>query len=125
MVAILRITCLWHHQIVPFLIDSCNNESNYTIYHEKYVTVNSYVGENGTLLTAIEERNAEKESAEKILNQYQSQMNELKSNASIDNKTWNFTDKEKITLYSLFHDEDYENTNILSTSLDDSITDNR
>lgn len=99
-----------------------NNESNYTIYHEKYVTVNSYVGENGTLLVAIEERNAEKESAEKILNQYQSQMNELKLNASIDNKTWNFTDKEKITLYSLFHDEDYENTNILSTSLDDSIT---
>ena len=99
-----------------------NNESNYTIYHKKYVTVNSYVGENGTLLVAIEERNAEKESAEKILNQYQSQMNELKSNASIDNKTWNFTDKEKITLYSLFHDEDYENTNILSTSLDDSIT---
>lgn len=99
-----------------------NNESNYTIYHKKYVTVNSYVGENGTLLVAIEERNAEKESAEKILNQYQSQMNELKSNASIDNKTWNFTDKEKITLYSLFHDEDYENTNILSTSLDNSIT---
>lgn len=99
-----------------------NNESNYAIYHEKYVIVNSYVRENGTLLSAIEKRNAEKESAEKILNQYQSQMNEFKSNASIDNKTWNFTDKEKITLYSLFHDEDYENTNILSTSLDDSIT---
>lgn len=99
-----------------------NNESNYNIYHEKYVKIYSYVGENGSLTTAISERNAEKEEAEKIVNQYQSQMDEMKTNANIDNETWGFTTKEKVTLYSLFHDEDYENTNILSTSLDNSIT---
>lgn len=99
-----------------------NNESNYNIYHEKYVKIYSYVGENGSLINAISERNAEKEEAEKKVNEYQSQMDEMKLKANIDNETWEFTNKEKITLYSLFHDEDYENTNILSTSLDTSIT---
>lgn len=99
-----------------------NNEENYNIYHKRYVEIYSYVGENGTLIAAIAERNTEKENAQKVVDDYQSQMNEMKSKASIDNEDWKFTSKEKITIYSLFHDEDYQNTNILSTSLDDSIT---
>lgn len=99
-----------------------NNESNYNIYHKRYVEIYSYIGENGTLTTAIDDRNKEKENAEATVKNYQNQMDDLKTGASIDNKNFGFTEQEKITLYSLFHDEDYQNTNILSTSVDDSIT---
>lgn len=99
-----------------------NNESNYNIYHKRYVEIYSYIGENGSLNTAINDRNKEKENAEATVNNYQTQMNDLKADASIDNEKWDFTEQEKITLYSLFHDEDYQNTNILSTSVDNSIT---
>ena len=66
--------------------------------------------------------NQEKEEAQKILDGYNSQMSSMKISASINNADYGFTDEDKTVIYSLFHDQDYQNNNIVSTSVDTSIT---
>lgn len=98
------------------------NEESYNIYHNKYLEIYGYISSNGTLTKAIESRNTEKQSAQKVLDDFQNQIVEMRTNANIDNSDFGFTDDDKITIYSLFHDEDYQNNNILSTSVDTAIT---
>lgn len=98
------------------------NEDSYNIYHNKYVEIYGYISANGTLTAAIAKRNQEKEEAQKILNGYNSQMSSMKISASINNADYGFTDEDKTVIYSLFHDQDYQNNNIVSTSVDTSVT---
>lgn len=98
------------------------NEDSYNIYHNKYVEIYGYISANGTLTAAIAKRNQEKDSAQKILDEYSSQMSDMKKSASINNKDYGFTDEDKTVIYSLFHDQDYQNSNILKTSVDTSVT---
>lgn len=46
----------------------------------------------------------------------------MPSSASINNADYGFTDEDKTVIYSLFHDQDYQNNNIISTSVDTSVT---
>ena len=98
------------------------NEDSYNIYHNKYVEIYGYISANGTLTAAISKRNQEKEKAQKILDGYNSQMSSMKISASINNADYGFTDEDKTVIYSLFHDQDYQNNNIVSTSVDTSVT---
>lgn len=98
------------------------NEDSYNIYHNKYVEIYGYISANGTLTVAIAKRNQEKEKAQKILDGYSSQMSSMKISASINNADYGFTDEDKTVIYSLFHDQDYQNNNIVSTSVDTSVT---
>lgn len=98
------------------------NEDSYNIYHNKYVEIYGYISANGTLTAAIAKRNQEKEEAQKILDGYNSQMSSMKISASINNADYGFTDEDKTVIYSLFHDQDYQNNNIVSTSVDTSVT---
>ena len=98
------------------------NEDSYNIYHNKYVEIYGYISANGTLTAAIAKRNQEKEKAQKILDGYNSQMSSMKISASINNADYGFTDEDKTVIYSLFHDQDYQNNNIVSTSVDTSVT---
>lgn len=98
------------------------NEDSYNIYHNKYVEIYGYISANGTLTAAIAKRNQEKKEAQKILDGYNSQMSSMKISASINNADYGFTDEDKTVIYSLFHDQDYQNNNIVSTSVDTSIT---
>lgn len=98
------------------------NEDSYNIYHNKYVEIYGYISANGTLTAAIAKRNQEKEEAQKILDGYNSQMSSMKISASINNADYGFTDEDKTVIYSLFHDQDYQNNNIISTSVDTSVT---
>ena len=98
------------------------NEDSYNIYHNKYVEIYGYISANGTLTVAIAKRNQEKEEAQKILDGYNSQMSSMKISASINNADYGFTDEDKTVIYSLFHDQDYQNNNIVSTSVDTSVT---
>lgn len=75
-----------------------------------------------TLTAAIAKRNQEKKEAQKILDGYNSQMSSMKISASINNADYGFTDEDKTVIYSLFHDQDYQNNNIVSTSVDTSVT---
>lgn len=97
------------------------NEDSYNIYHNKYVEIYGYISANGTLTAAIAKRNQEKEEAQKILDGYNSQMSDMKKSASINNADYGFTDEDKTVIYSLFHDQDYQNNNIVSTSVDTSV----
>lgn len=49
-------------------------------------------------------------------------MSSMKISASINNADYGFTDEDKTVIYSLFHDQDYQNNNIVSTSVDTSVT---
>lgn len=98
------------------------NEDSYNIYHNKYVEIYGYISANGTLTAAIVKRNQEKKEAQKILDGYNSQMSSMKISASINNVDYGFTDEDKTVIYSLFHDQDYQNNNIVSTSVDTSVT---
>lgn len=98
------------------------NEDSYNIYHNKYVEIYGYISANGTLTAAIAKRNQEKEEAQKILDGYNSQMSSMKISASINNADYGFTNEDKTVIYSLFHDQDYQNNNIVSTSVDTSVT---
>lgn len=98
------------------------NEDSYNIYHNKYIEIYGYISANGTLTAAIAKRNQEKEEAQKILDGYNSQMSSMKISASINNADYGFTDEDKTVIYSLFHDQDYQNNNIVSTSVDTSVT---
>lgn len=98
------------------------NENSYNIYHNKYVKIYGYISANGTLTAAIAKRNQEKKEAQKILDGYNSQMSSMKISASINNADYGFTDEDKTVIYSLFHDQDYQNNNIVSTSVDTSVT---
>lgn len=98
------------------------NKDSYNIYHNKYVEIYGYISANGTLTAAIAKRNQEKKEAQKILDGYNSQMSSMKISASINYADYGFTDEDKTVIYSLFHDQDYQNNNIVSTSVDTSVT---
>lgn len=98
------------------------NKDSYNIYHNQYVKVYGFISTNGTLTAAIKQRKSELDNAKKKLKNYTNSLNKMKSDANINSSNFDFTNDEKIVIYSLFHDEDYQNSNILSTSVDDSIT---
>lgn len=97
------------------------NKDSYNIYHNKYVEIYGYISANGTLTSAIAKRNQEKKEAQKILDGYNSQMSVMKKSANINNADYGFTDEDKTVIFSLFHDQDYQNNNIVSTSVDTSV----
>lgn len=95
------------------------NEDNYNIYHNQYVEISEAMK---GLDEAIKERESEKQDYLDKMDEITKQRNALADKASLDNKEYGFTTKDLITIHSLFHDTDYQNTNIISTSIDTSVT---
>ena len=95
------------------------SEDNYNIYHNQYVEISEkMVG----LEEAITERENEKKEFTDKADAITEQRNELANKASLDNEEYGFTQEDLVIINSLFHDTDYQNTNIISTSIDTSIT---
>ena len=89
------------------------------IYHNQYVEISEkMVG----LEEAITERENEKKEFTDKADAITEQRNELANKASLDNEEYGFTQEDLVIINSLFHDTDYQNTNIISTSIDTSIT---
>lgn len=95
------------------------NEDVYNIYYNQYWEIyEKVVG----IEDAIKEREAEKAAVIEKRDAVQEQRNELAEQASFYNTEFGFLESEEVIIYSLFHDTDYQNTNILTTSIDTSIT---
>lgn len=90
------------------------NEENYNIYHQQYLEVAKHID---ALNAAVIQRKAEKQIYDDKIKEINISRNNLANQASLDNKEFGFTTSDLITIRSLFHDTDYQNTNILSTSL--------
>ena len=90
------------------------NEENYNIYHQQYLEVAKHID---ALNVAVIQRKAEKQIYDDKIKEINTSRNNLANQASLDNKEFGFTTSDLITIRSLFHDTDYQNTNILSTSL--------
>lgn len=90
------------------------NEENYNIYHNQYVEAEKHID---ALNKALETRKAEKKIYDDKIKEINTSRNSIADQASLDNKSFGFTVSDLITIRSLFHDTDYQNTNIFSTSL--------
>lgn len=90
------------------------NEENYNIYHNQYNEASQHID---ALNKALEERKAEKKVYDDKIEEINNSRNNLANQASLDNTSFGFTSSDLITIRSLFHDTDYQNSNIFSTSL--------
>ena len=103
------------------------SEENYNISHNRYLKYLKYeygYDENGNPYTekekggcslAIKERQKEYDSYQKQMDDFLEKMSELSK--SVDKSNY-FSDEELNTLNKLYHDTDYTNDNILTTSID-------
>lgn len=91
------------------------NSDNYNIYHKQYIEVSNHISD---LNKALETRTAEKKVHDDKISEINESRNALTKQVSLDNKSFGFTSSDLITIHSLFHDTDYQNNNILSTSID-------
>lgn len=90
------------------------NEENYNIYHNQYNEAAQHID---ALNKALEERKAEKKVYDDKIEEINNSRNNLASQASLEHSSFGFTSSDLITIRSLFHDTDYQNSNIFSTSL--------
>ena len=65
----------------------------------------------------MEERKAEKKVYDDKIEEINNSRNNLAIQASLEHSSFGFTSSDLITIRSLFHDTDYQNSNIFSTSL--------
>ena len=90
------------------------NEENYNIYHNQYNEAAQHID---ALNKALEERKAKKKVYDDKIEEINNSRNNLASQASLEHSSFGFTSSDLITIRSLFHDTDYQNSNIFSTSL--------
>ena len=91
----------------------------------RYVKVSGYLGTPttpDTLLYQLRVLNEELSGLNSKLNNIDNQRSEMIEKAKITNEYWGFTEQELIIVDTLTHDTDYVNNNILTTSVDTTIT---
>lgn len=91
----------------------------------KYVTISGYLGSettSGSLLYTLKALKDELSTLETSLDNIDTERAEMINKAKIDNAEWNLTKKELEIIARLTIDTDYTNNNIITTSLDTTIT---
>lgn len=100
-------------------------DDNYNIKHQEYTKTVGYIGSEstpGTLLYKLKELKQQLSSLQAQEEPIKAEKNSLILQASMDNPYFEFTEQEKITIHTLFHDTDYQNSNILTTSIDTAVS---
>ena len=90
-----------------------------------YLEYSGYLGDEtteGTLLYKLAQLKTELATYENQLETINTQTANMANHASYDYSGWNFTDAEKKIIDTLGHETDYTNNNILTTSVDTTIT---
>lgn len=91
----------------------------------EYVKISGYLGsetKEGTLLYYLKKLNNEIDVLNEELDEATSQRNKMVQTAQLEHESYGFTSDEIITVNTLFHDTDYTNSNILTTSVDTTLT---
>lgn len=102
-----------------------NNEDSYNIKHDEYKKYKDWLGSENTkdtLLYTLKKVKAEIDSLNTELGKVNERRISYVKQASINHESYGFTENDIFVINSLFHDTDYQNTNILSTSVDTTIT---
>lgn len=104
----------------------------YNVEHFQYVAAYQAIGDENTPNTILYQLSVEKEQLQEWksqLEQLQKQYRDIVEFASLDGfsyesggDTISFSDDDKVLIYTLFHDTDYTNNNILTTSIDTTLT---
>lgn len=110
-----------------------NEKSNYpggedeynTLGRSKYVEISGLLGNetaSGTLLFYLKKLNDELSNLQSELDTIDASRNEMVKQASMTHESYGFTTDDLIVINTLIHTKDYQNTNILSTSVDTTVT---
>ena len=91
------------------------NEDAYNSYHKQYVEASDSIE---GINKALTERQEEKKIHDDKITEINTSRNSLAKKVSLNNPDFGFTSDDLVTIQSLFHDTDYQNNNILSTSID-------
>ena len=100
-----------------------NNQDNYELYHNEYIKINGYLSEIASKFTELD---TQKQSLITSRDVVQSELKQIRTDMAMTGgrivdgvyTNW-FSDDEVELINLLFHDTDYTNENILTTSLDD------
>jgi|GEM_PF-1681093 len=101
------------------------NETDYNKYHERYLEYKNYLGDENTpntLLYKLKQLNDEVSDLESQKEVITSKMSQMRDNASLEHASHGFDESDYITVTNLFYDMDYQNNNIITTSLDTTVT---
>ena len=105
-----------------------NSEEQYnTVGRSEYVRLYNLIGyganpPEGTIMHRKAELESEIADLEAEMATLRATARELAEHATVDYAGWNFTDDDKRIINKLMVDKDYENTNIITTSLDTTTT---
>lgn len=103
-----------------------NNEAQYNAAgRSEYIEITGYLGSEtteGTLLYQLKKLNDEISVLETELETIDADRVSMVEHAQLEHESYGFTEQDIITINTLFHDTDYTNTNILTTSVDTTIT---
>lgn len=101
------------------------NEEQYKMNHETYMKYKGYIGDEntpGTILYKLKELQTEYDALASEKETYEQQQIEMVQAATMENEQFNFTEDEIILINTLFHDKDYQNDNIITTSIDTTLS---
>ena len=101
------------------------NETDYNKYHERYLEYKNYLGDENTpntLLYKLKQLNDEVLDLESQKEVVASKMSQMRDNASMEHASHGFDESDYVTINNLFYDMDYQNNNIITTSLDTTVT---
>lgn len=101
------------------------NEEQYKMKHETYMKYKGYIGDEntpGTILYKLKELQAEYDALASEKETYEQQQTEMVEAATMENEQFGFTEDEIILINTLFHDKDYQNDNIITTSIDTTLS---
>ena len=101
------------------------NEDTYNIYHNEYVKFKNYLGSSstaGSLRYKLAQLRQKRKTLENQLATIDNNILTYVNTAKIDNQRWGLTADELITFRTLCHHTDYTNSNILTTSIDTTIS---
>lgn len=103
-----------------------NSEERYNSSgRTEYLEISGYLGSaqtSGTLLYKLNQLNNQLNNYQSQLDNVDEQIADMQAHASIDYEDWEFTEDELSIMSTLGHDTDYTNSNILTTSVDTTIT---
>lgn len=103
-----------------------NSEERYNSSgRTEYLEISGYLGSaqtSGTLLYKLNQLNNQLNNYQSQLDNVDEQIADMQAHASIDHEDWGLTEDELSIMNTLGHDTDYTNSNILTTSVDTTIT---
>ena len=102
-----------------------SEEAYNTLGHDEYVEITEYLGSEdteGSLLFYLKKLTDKKAELENELETVNANRVQMVEQAQITHPSYGFTNSEIILITTLFYDTDYTNSNIITTSLDTTLT---